>query len=90
MLCLSGFELYSRWVPLLIETCILIFNGKNDVRTRRETAKILQNHNKNLLYICTRRTMKYLDISSLFVKTICQGLGQRLYSLDNQTTSRLF
>ena len=40
MLCLSGFELYSRWVPLLIETCILIFNGKNDIRTRRETVNI--------------------------------------------------
>lgn len=32
--------------------------------------------------------MKYLDISSLFMKTVCQGLEQRL-ALDNQTTSRL-
>ena len=31
MLCLSGFELYSRWVPLTLKNSIVVFENLSEV-----------------------------------------------------------
>ena len=38
MLCLSGFELYSRWVPLFVA---LVGFGRRQLKSRRRTPSIV-------------------------------------------------
>ena len=42
----------------------------------------LQNHNKNLLYICTRRTMKYLRLIFSSQKNFCSAF--RLFTVSSR------
>ena len=50
MLCLSGFELYSRWVLLLVQLNSIHLYGKTNKQT-----------NKQLIFFLVRGSLKVVD-----------------------------